>query len=220
MGDAQDAQVAFWIIAAIASVMVAILGTELGKNIIYFLYRRGRPPTRRPIHVWIIFLISLACSVIFGALAFRSGLATEAKTRAISTATPSGEIVVPAGGEIPTLTPTSQTNLKVKILDLPKVINLGSYEISVYDESDTSADQCEIMLSYEDDHNSRAISQVFGLLPKSALRVLIVIEEHLVFSLNPYFDSHGTHYDYFDVWVRCANGDSQHYETFLYFHIY
>lgn len=68
-GISTETRIFFWIIAAIAGGLWAIIGNELGKNIIYPLLKRGRPPTRRPLRIWIIFLTSLVASIVFGALA-------------------------------------------------------------------------------------------------------------------------------------------------------
>jgi hypothetical protein len=62
-------KVVLWVIATVAGVVVAILGNELGKNIIYFLTRRGRPPTKRPHYIWIIFFTGFAVLLTSGALA-------------------------------------------------------------------------------------------------------------------------------------------------------
>lgn len=64
-----DIRTFFWVIAAIAGVVSAIIGNELAKNVIYWLSRRGRPPANRPLLVWIIFFSTTTITIFFGALA-------------------------------------------------------------------------------------------------------------------------------------------------------
>lgn len=62
-------RIIFGVIATIGGAVFAILSNELGKNIIYFLTRIGRPPTTRKTHIWVIWFISFIFSLIFGSLA-------------------------------------------------------------------------------------------------------------------------------------------------------
>ena len=68
-GLSSETRVLFSIIAAVAGVIFALFGSGVGKNIIYYLARRGRPPEQPPFHVWAIFFISFLLSVCFGTLA-------------------------------------------------------------------------------------------------------------------------------------------------------
>jgi hypothetical protein len=64
-----DTRVILWIVATIAGALFAVIGNELAKNFVYFFSRRGRPPAKRPILVWVIFFLSLAISIVSGAFA-------------------------------------------------------------------------------------------------------------------------------------------------------
>jgi len=64
-----DIRVTLWIVAAIAGGLAAVIGNVLAVNVVYLFTRRGRPPTRRPIHIWTIFFLSLGISIGLGSLA-------------------------------------------------------------------------------------------------------------------------------------------------------
>ena len=64
-----DTRVILWIVATIAGALFAVIGNELAKNFVYFFSRRGRPPAKRPVLVWVIFFLSLAISIVSGAFA-------------------------------------------------------------------------------------------------------------------------------------------------------
>lgn len=64
-----DTRTVFWVIAALAGFMSAIFGSELAKNLIYWLSKRGRPPAKRSPLVWIVFLSSMVIWISLGALA-------------------------------------------------------------------------------------------------------------------------------------------------------
>lgn len=64
-----ETRIIFWIVAAIGGVFAANIGNVLAINIVYFFSKRGRPPTRRPIKIWLLLYGSLAISLIFGAFA-------------------------------------------------------------------------------------------------------------------------------------------------------
>ncbi len=62
-------KIILWVIATIAGIVVAVLGSVLAPNILYFLSRRGRPPTQRTTRIWIIFYSCLIIFIVCGAFA-------------------------------------------------------------------------------------------------------------------------------------------------------
>ncbi len=116
------------IIGALAGVVAGVFGNLLSINILYFLTRKGRKPTSRPFHIWLIFYFSVAVFIFFGSIATFASSPTE--TPVIATPTPSLitfppsisatiiETVPIVTTEIPTLSPTpSDENQQKKLVD-------------------------------------------------------------------------------------------------------
>jgi len=136
-----DMRVVFWIVAAIAGGLSAIIGNVLAINIVYFFSKRGRPPTQRPIHIWITFFIGLAISIVFGALAaFAPVLPNEIDSTVVATPSYSSNsirlipiedqnIVVKIGSQ--SLTPGDVIPLNETITVIFKILNNGTSPVTI-----------------------------------------------------------------------------------------
>lgn len=108
-----------WIIATFTGIVSAILGGELAKNVVYWLSRRGRPPTSRPPRVWLVFSLTTITTIIFGALAANAPAASEQANTPLSSSQniQSSEVrtsipvvtLVPSKTATPSVIPFTQT---------------------------------------------------------------------------------------------------------------
>ncbi len=119
-----EIRVLFWIAAAMASGLSALIGNVLAINIVHFFSRQGRPPTPRPTHIWIMFYVGLALSIGFGALAaFAPASSSETGNSPVAAGTPAY-----SSNDL-RLVPTDGQNIVVKrgsrILSLNGVIPLN-----------------------------------------------------------------------------------------------
>ena len=138
-----DTRVVCWIVAAIAGGLSAIIGNVLAINIVYFFSKRGRPPTQRPIHIWIIFFSGLTISILFGAFAAFAPVSSNGIDNTLGAiATPSYDsnsirlipignqnIVVKLGSQ--SLSPSKVIPLNETITVLFKILNNGTAPVTI-----------------------------------------------------------------------------------------
>ena len=115
------------IVAAVAGVLASLIGNILAVNILYFITRRGRKPTERPLFVWVIFFITVFVSVVLGSIAAFSitkqeNVANPNEIKPISQITSQGKTIPSESPIIPTAIPvTSTPELTYFYFDQPKL---------------------------------------------------------------------------------------------------
>ncbi len=124
-----DTRVILWIVAAIAGGLSGIIGDVLAINIVHIFSKRGRPPTKRPLYIWIMFYAGLVVSIGFGAFAaFAPTLPAEIGNSLSVTSTPSYSSddirLVPTGDQIIVAKLGSQPILSGDVIPLNRTVTV------------------------------------------------------------------------------------------------
>jgi hypothetical protein len=124
-----DTRLILGIVAAAAGIIAGVVGNVLAINIVYFFTRRGRPPTQRPVYIWMLFSLSAMTSITLGSVAAFAPAQLET-TGVIPQATPSGSDnefkYVGRVIDIATQQPIAGAKVTLDLQDVPPIVYTDS----------------------------------------------------------------------------------------------
>ena len=131
----EETRVIFWIICGVSAALFAILGNELSIDIVRFFSKKGRPPKKRPLYIWILFFVSFASSFLFGFLAASSpSFAQEFSPTTEPKITPVVVTVIVTTTPFSTHTPQTTDTPLANVSNLPTSTPDTNWLIEIYQE--------------------------------------------------------------------------------------